>query len=666
MRLRFQASASVFSSNAVGNGLCQYPANVIKRVIVCNKDGCSYQQFTDVKDGKFEVDFELQPLAPSAALCNTLKFHFYSNHAIPVVIAAGGIDMADVGSVMAHLGPKAYTFTCNFAPINVALTLKPLGEPTCLKLEGLAPSALASTAENMRLTQMTCSGVSSVLTNNLVIKPEDGAPMFCNLMTAHNFQGEATTHTYYQSDIQPTAEDARLFYASGITMTALAYALHAKCQTAEEVLAMDKSSPEFTMFVAEACQAFIRSAHLNPYVSDEVLSTNLDSAGRVNKTMSECFKLPFREPFIYDTKVSSYLHADDCEGHATFIHYLFNSFEHLYSDAPDAKSLFPEHMFQLDVQAKVALLKLANTIGRMAHDGALRSDILLISAGSAALGDGGNQLGGHATIVLVNSANSDKPHDILMEGTNSMMWDDDKRDVVCMKGELIPVRVPLVSCANMLTQNIATLFGEVDDADKRMLAHLNKDLESKFYKVAFCQNGQLLATLTQSPAQLNFGVNMQALSDYSSKVFMPITKQLITKITSNQNAYDFMEKHRKMRMAEIHPPRTELSKVQQAVAHWSPIEAFEHQPQVQGRTFKVCMAMKSVRDPERRVESYLGAKEKVQAFNAKYGEIGHCTTFVAFDTVFLKLCMFTDNLDALQKMLSVALTKSDQPCSGKS
>jgi hypothetical protein len=235
-----------------------------------------------------------------------------------------------------------------------------------------------------------------------------------------------------------------------------------------------------------------------------------------------------------------------------------------------------------------------------------------------------------------------------------------------MKGELIPVRVPLVSCANMLTQNITNLFGEVDDADKRMLAHLNKDLESKFYKVAFCQNGQLLATPTQSPAQLNFGVNMQALSDYSSKVFMPITKQLVTKITSDQNAYDFMQKHRQLRMAEIHPPRVELGKVQQAVAHWSPIEAFEHPPQVQGRTFKVCMAMKSVRDPDRRVEDYLGTKEKVQAFNAKYGEIGHCTTFVAFDTVFVKLCMFTDKLDALQKMLSVALTKSDQPCSGKS
>jgi hypothetical protein len=518
----------------------------------------------------------------------------------------------------------------------------------------------------MRLIQATCTGMQSVLTNNLVIKPEDGAPMFCNLMTAHNFQGEATTHTYYQSDVEPTAEDGRLFYASGITMTALAHALHAKCKTVEEVLAMDKASPEFTMFVAEACQAFIRSAHLNPYVSDEVLSTNLDSAGRVNKTMSECFKLPFREPFIYDSKVSSYLHADDCEGHATFIHYLFNSFKHMYEDPQDINSLFPGPLFNMDAGAKVSLAKLGNIIGRLAHDGALRTDIILISAGSAALGDGGNQLGGHATIVLVNSANKDKPHDILMEGTNSMMWDDDKRTVVCMKNELVPVCVPLVSCANMLTQNIANLFGESDAADVRLLAHINKDLESKFYKVAFCQNGQLLATPTQSPAQLNYGVNMTMISDYSKKVFMPITDKLVTKITNEKTAFEFMKNHRDLRKAEIHPPRTEIANLQKAIAHWSAMELYQHPTQVQGRAYKVCMAMKSVRDPAKRAEELLATQNNVAAFNAKYKDIGYCTAYTAFDTIFTKLCMYTDTLEPLQAMLSSALTKSNQPCSGTS
>ena len=667
MRLRFQASASVFSSNAVGNGLCQFPASVIKRVIVCNKDGCSYQHFTDVQNGGFEVDFELQPLAPGAVLCDTLKFHFYSNHAVPVVIAAGAVGMSDVGSIMAHLGSKSFTFTCNFAPINVALTLKPAGSPTCIDLSGLAKSTLCNSAEHMRLVSATCTGMQSVLTNNLVIKPEDGAPMFCNLMTAHNFQGEATTHTFYQSDVEPTSQDGKLFYASGITMTALAYALQARCMTVEDVLALDKASPAFTSFVTEACQAFIRSAHLNPYVSDEVLSTNLDSAGRIGKTLSECFKLPFREPFIHDTAVSGYLHADDCEGQATFIHYLFSSFKHLYSDAPSMDSVLPAHIFgHWDAQDKVSLMKLANTIGRMAHEGALRTDILLISAGSAALGDGGNQLGGHATIVLVNSSNKDQPHDMLMEGTNSMMWDDDKRTIVCMKSELVPVSVPLVSCANMLTQNIANLFGESDAADVRLLAHINKDLEAKFYKVAFCQNGQLLATPTQSPAQLNYGVDMKLLSDYSKKVFMPITDKLVTKITSDKNAYDFMKNHRELRKSEIHPPRTDLCNIQKAVAHWSPMEVYQHPPQVEGRAYKVCLAMKSIRDPEKRSAELLATREKVDAFNAKYSNIGYCTAYVAFDTMFTKLCMYTDNLDALQTMLSSAITKSNQPCSDKS
>jgi len=670
MRLRFQVSASVFSSNALGNktnGMCQYPNSVIKRVIVCNRDGCSYQSFADVKDGQFDVDFELQPQEPGAALCDTLKFHFYSNHAIPVVIAAGAVPMADVGAVMAHLGSKNFTFACNFAPINVSLTLKPVGQPTCLQLDGLDKSTLCNTADYMRLTQLTCTEVGSILTNNLVIKPEDGAPMFCNLMTAHNFQGEATTHIHYQSDIEPTPQDGRLFYASGITMTALAYALQAKCATVDEVLAMDQSSPNFTAFVTEVCQAFIRSAHLNPYVSDEVLSTNLDAAGRVCKTLSECFKLPFREPFLFNTVGAGYLHADDCEGHATFIHYLFNSFKHMYRDAPPLQTVCPDHIFgHWDAQAKISLQKLANFIGQKAHDGSLRTDILLISAGSAALGDGGNQLGGHATIVLVNSTNKDEPHDMLMEGTNSMTWDDDKRTIVCMKGQLIPVQIPLVSCANLLTQNIANLCGEVQDSDRRMMAHLNSDLESKFYKVAFCQNGQLLATPTQSPSRLNFGVNMQRLSDYKQKVFMPITSQLITKITKDPKADQFMARHREQRKLEIHPPRTDLCNVQKAVAHWSPLELYQHDEDLKGRQYKVCLAMRSIRDADERAANFLETKNRLQEWNSKFREVGVCSAFVAFDTVFTRLCMFTDNLPALQRVLSAALTQADQPCSDKS
>jgi hypothetical protein len=668
MLLRFKVTASVSTLSPVGNktsGMCQYPANVIKRVIICNRDGCSYQHVVDVKDGKFDVDFELRPLQEGAVLCDTLKFHFYSGDDIPVVLAAGGVDMRDVGAVMAHQGSKQYTFNCNFAPVGVTFRLEASAPQVRLDLSGLAPSTLSRTSEFMRLTQLTCNEVSHILSNNLVCRPEDGAPMFCNLMTAHNMQNEATTHTFYQSDIEPTGEDARLFYESGLTMTALAHALHAKCMTADDVLKLDAASPVFSAFVTEVCQAFIRSAHLNPYVSDEVVAPSLDAAGRVVRVLSECFKLPFREPFLFDAQKSGYLHADDCEGHATFMYYLFGSFRHLYEKKVPADRVFPAHMFPWTDAQKAQLHQLANKIGQLSSEGSLRCDIILISAGSAALNDGGNQLGGHATAVIVNTTNKEAPHDVLMEGTNSMTWDEDARTITCVKANLVSVQIPMVMCANMLTKNIATLFGEVNENDCRMLAHMDKELETKFYKVAFCQNGQLLATPAGTVAQLNFGVNMQCISDYSRKVFMPITKTLINKITGDQKAHDFMDQHRTARRSEIHPPRTDLANIQQAVSHWSPIEPYEHAPQTQGRQFKVCLAMKSIRDPAQRAAELAASKPVLADWNAKYKDVGYCTTYVAFDTMFTRLCMYTDDLSALQRALSAALT-DNQPCSGTS
>ena len=76
------------------------------------------------------------------------------------------------------------------------------------------------------------------------------------------------------------------------------------------------------------------------------------------------------------------------------------------------------------------------------------------------------------------------------------------------------------------------------------------------------------------------------------------------------------------------------------------------------------MAMKSVRDPARRAEELAAALKNVEAFNAKYSSLGFCTAYTAFDTVFTKLCMYTDDLEPLKAMLSTALT--NQPCSDKS
>jgi hypothetical protein len=78
---------------------------------------------------------------------------------------------------------------------------------------------------------------------------------------------------------------------------------------------------------------------------------------------------------------------------------------------------------------------------------------------------------------------------------------------------------------------LASLLAPVEEPNCRKVIHLNKQLETKFYKTAFCQNGILLASVGESPTKLNYGVNMDHISDYTKKVLMPITAQLVNKVT---------------------------------------------------------------------------------------------------------------------------------------
>lgn len=72
MHLKFAVSAQVYNSSSKK----MLSDNVLNRVIVCNKEGCSYAHITQIEKGKFEVDFELQPLKKDIKLSSTLKFHF--------------------------------------------------------------------------------------------------------------------------------------------------------------------------------------------------------------------------------------------------------------------------------------------------------------------------------------------------------------------------------------------------------------------------------------------------------------------------------------------------------------------------------------------------------------------------------------------------------------
>jgi hypothetical protein len=657
MRIKFSAQATVFSSYAISNkpnGMRQFPANVINRVIVCNKDGCSYQHITNVKDGKFDVDFDLVPVQKGARLCNTLKFHFYTGNSIPIVVAAGSMPME---AIINQIQIEPTTFRCNFAPLQVHLNFDAPEQPLCADLSGLDVSTTFSTDDALRLVSTTSSSVSKILTSSLDLKTTCGAPMFCNLITAHNMQDEATTHFHFQSDVEPTMHDSKRFYKTGLTMTALAEALHANCLTADEVLSLDESLPIFTHFVSGVCQSYVRSAHICPYVSDKVLAPSLDSAGQIKHMLSESFKLPLREPFDVN---AGFLCADDCEGQATFILHLFRSFQHLYeryNQKPDSMNVvFPTTLFNMSAEEKLKLWNVAMKVGKAASQSKLRCDLILISAGGAALGDSGEHVGGHATCVLVNNSSPETPVDLLMEGTNSMMWEDDDRNITVLKNGLLPITIPLVQVANLLTQNLSTLMGDASEADSRKVIHMNKQLETKFYRTAFCQNGMLLASVGDNPLKLNYGINMDHISDYKQKVLMPVTAQLINKITQQENAYERLQSHFGNRKSEIHPPPASKEKISQALRNWSQVTMYKKNEALRGRTYKVCLSMKSIRDPDERHETYKASITKLAEWNAKYKDIGFCDSYVAFDTFFTRLCMWTDNISALQAALSSSLS----------
>lgn len=664
MRLKFTVQATAYSTSALTskiNGMRQFPASVINRVIVCNRDGCSHQHITNVKDGKFDVDFDLVPESQGAALCDTLKFHFYTGNSIPIVVAAGGVSMDSIIKLMAHSPLKPQTFQCNFGPVYVHAVFLPPPEPITTQIPyQLEKSTLANTQMAMGIASQVSTELSNLIANTLDIKTTCGAPMFCSLLTAHNMQDEATTHAHFQSDVTPTYADSERFYVSGLTMTALAETLHTMCLTADQVLAMDPSSDNFSMFVSSACQSYMRSAHICPYVSDKVLSPDLDCAGQIKHMLSESFKLPLREPFMVDENVSGFLNADDCEGHATFMLYLFKSFQHLHEKYKDNRSAnhiaFPAHLFDMTSEEKLKLWDIAMKIGEMAVQQKLRCDITLISAGSAALGDGGDQIGGHATCVLVNASNPEQPKDFLMEGTNSMTWDDDQRSIMLIKEGLVPISVPLVQVANMLTDNISKLLGEAPEPDTRKLTHLNTQLENKFYKTAFCQYGVLLATKGGSDDKLFYGINMDHISDYTKKVLMPISNELINKVTKNNNASKILTSHYEARKSEIHPPPAHIEKIAKALKQWSPVNAYADAEALRGRQYKVCVAMRSCRSPSERLVIYNATREKLEEWNKKYCDIGYCSAYTAFDTVFTRLCMWTDNLPKLQESLSKAMT----------
>jgi|GEM_PF-6817499 len=651
MHLKFAVSAQVFNSSTKK----LLNENVLNRVIVCNKEGCTYAHITKIEKGNFEVDFDLRPLKADTTLSSTLKFHFYTGNKIPIVVAAGGVKMDSIIGLTQGSPMISEQFSCNFSPVMVSVHFHP---PAVAIVHGELPtfenSCLKNTAIHGQLTQLTNAGVSNILRSKLDLKQNIGAPMFTNLTTAHNFDSELTSHINYQEDVQPNKVNGKLFYKSGLTMTALAETMNNLCLHVSDVLQMENSDPKFTNVIANVCQSFMRSAHACPYVSDKVLSPELDNSGALKHLLSESFKLPLHEPYLED---ATYLCADDCEGQAAFMLHLFHSFGFLYEKHNVKSGLYkhyevamPQHMFKMNDEEKSQMWKLAMKIGSCVSNKSIKCHVALVCAGGASLGDNSSDVGGHATCLLENTVAS--PHVQIMEGTNSMLWDDDMREID-LGNELVPMKMSLVQIANMLTMNLSKIMGcgAQEHPDYRKLIHLNSKNEDQFYKTVYLQNGVLLASHSQDPIRPNYGITMKNICNTNVKILMPVTGNLINSLSKSVEAYTFCKEHREKRRDEIHPPLASKEKIMSIVSHWTPISSFKELPILSGKNYKLCMAMKSIRDPEEREAFANEMNEKIMDWNHKYADLGVCTQYVAMDTVFTRLHLWIDDMDKLKTTL---------------
>lgn len=608
MHVLLNCTAIVSSKRAV------FHKSTIKTVVISNTDFSSYQT-VEPNNGVFNVDLDFKT---DEVVTDHLKFHFFTGDATPVLIAAGAIDLGNLESI--------YKFTNNFQ--NVTVTLRVEGNPPDIR--NCKRSALHDSPRIINTTVAYVRAIEEQMNKELVVDETNGGVMFSKLLALHNMDGEASSHLHYQQDFEPSQYTSDRFLLSGISMMGILETLRLQHLTVEDVMDMPDESRTFTCFVSMVCQACMRSAQLCPYCPDMNVSEVPNSDGTCKLVPGESFKRPFAEPF--DGKAMHGIQNDDCEGEALWMLQLFASFSHIR----DMESVFPPHLFNLTDSQKQRVYGLAKRIGNLINEGKLHCDVTLVSTGAAAFGqDVGAQIEGHATCVLSNTAC--EPHDILMEGTNCICPEIYTVSLQLAKsGGVKDVGISVI--ANALTRK---MMGEEND-NHRMMVHLDLSNNLPFYQHAFMQNNMLLAA---SGEQLRYGVHVKDIGDYKVKCFVPVSDEIMPGTASELANYF------NSRRMEIHPPLAPVSKVIDATRQWSPMTLYEGDEHVKGRKFITCCYTEAVHDAADRDKVLLAKQAMCEKWNGVNGEVGHANAFVAFDSVYHCICLFSDDLSHLKLFL---------------
>jgi hypothetical protein len=508
--------------------------------------------------------------------------------------------------------------------------------------------------------------VKEGLYKNMAVSGENGGTMFQSLFSAHTMENEATLYTLYHHDFNhpQNVPPWVCTYLLGETM-------HHNAVTPEQVKAMEPEA--ITRFIASYAQAPMRSATATPYTDDLILNEDPKfSRSRRCTQLSEVFKRPFCHPYhLLQGQLHGCLIDDDCEGLATLMRDITNHLGVVYTAHREdlipmiaakgrggasnlggnvlMQSYFPEDLFsEMPLSYRVKLMDVALHLGEYVATKKVECNITLVSAMGASFGseNGHKEIQAHACASLLCNV-PNHPLAVMLEGTACMV--DDHLYASGKKIKVAGSYVPLVDIANSLTKNNSIANTIKAGLKCKMAMHITHS-KGSFYRSAFCQDGAMLGSQIGS-AQMQFGVDMEYLSDNSIKIHLPVTG-----LALGHGEYAKLEEYVRMRSAEIHLPLVDHNLIRSKL-NWAPMTPFTGCSTLQAdRPFITCMVhvtsdeKNSTKDLLERAQAEADDFNKQPAHNTHLGTMRAVATMDGVSKLFH---LYVDDLSYLQSSIQV-------------
>ena len=674
MRLRFDAKLKVMSQKGT------FPSDTIASVYVTNRDDCTYQEVSISKDGTMGVDLDMRSLKEGVRLTDRVKFHFFFRDNVDKLlkpICAGHIGLESLVDRVCTGRDPLLRIQCNFNTNTVEMRftrneahgkqmradLLRMGNMNALTASVLGDDT-KGIVDRMRSVD---ESVKEGLNKHLFVTSDNGGNMFQSLFTAHTMENEATLYPLYHHDFNNPEK-----VPPWVCTYLLAESLHHNAVTPEQVKAM---GPELTTkFIASYAQAPMRSATATPYTDDLILGEEpgLLSARNNCTMLSEVFKRPFSHPY-HVLQGHGCLIDDDCEGLAALMRDVVNHLGLIFREHSEElkpiiaargrscssssslggnnlmQAYFPSDLFSgMPASYQVRLIDMAIHLGEYIESKKIECHITLASAMGASFGSENvhKEIQAHACASLVcNMPNH--PVAMMLEGTACMV--DDHMFAAGKKIKLAGQYVTLVDVANSLTKNIAigNTVKEMRGLKTKVAMHITHD-KGSFYRTAFCQNGTMLASQIGS-APMQFGVDMEYLSDNGIKVHLPVTGKVLA-----EGEYVKLEEYVKRRSAEIHLPLVDHDLIRSKL-NWAPMTPFNGCDKLQsGRPFLTCMVHVTSTEEVGTNELLARAQEEADEFNRQpehNDHLGMMRAVATMDGVSKLFHLYTDDMSYLQKSI---------------